>query len=325
MKTSTLFFISVVVSLFLLGVFALFFGTPGEEAATPDTPGTTQSSTTQTEVPAAKPQWPLDYTHAEPVEIPDVPELKKCRVGILVDLETRKVLWAKETEKSVSIASLSKMMTALLVMDSVRNAPGWSLAKEIKVTKAASKIQGVWLDPRESFTVEKLLQATIIRSYNDCAYLLAEAVAGGKIEDFVAMMNNKATALGMKNTRFFNPHGLPGNTADLDNRASMEDLVRLAEAYMKYPELMACSAMLGTTLNSPLRQKEPTKLDYTNKLLRTLEGCNGLKTGYTLRAGCCVAASVERDGRRLLCIVTGFEKAAERDAAVKKLVDRFFK
>lgn len=322
MKTSTLFYISLGIFLLGFGFFLLIINCvdPAGAEVTAEVP-------IVPEVPVEKYGKPLDYTQSAGAQIADIPEIKYCKAGILVDMNTRKVLWDKQAQKSVPIASMTKMMTALIVMDELEKNPEVNMNTMISVTDTAIKIKEgtVWLDRRESFSVEKLLQAAVIKSANDCAFLLAESFGKGNLEPFIQKMNQKTDVLKMKQTQFFNPHGLPGKSESLDNRASPEDLVFLAEAFMDNEVLMKYAATQRETLPSP-RRKVPTELLSTNRrLLQGLPGCDGLKTGFTQRAGFCLAASCQRDGRRLVCIVTGLDTSTNRFSLVKKLMEYGFK
>lgn len=333
MKTSTLFYISVLVFLFTIGILWLMFGGSGNADSanvTTNPDGGTEllpsenskPSISDPGAPALTAKKEFDFSHA--VEnFKSIPEISKCTAGILADLNTREVVWAKNANKAVPIASMTKLLTALLVAETAEKDPAKGYDVLVKVTPGAIKVNDgeVWLDHRESFTVEKLLQATLIRSANDCAVLLAEFYGNGKESVFIQKMNDRAKELGMKESRFFVPNGLPGKSAAQDNVSTPEEMLFLCEAFMKYPKLMEISAIERETLPSPQR-KVPTELLNTNRyLLRNVAGCTGLKTGFTDRSGFCVAASFERKGRRWVCVVMGLPDQKSRNELVKKLVE----
>ena len=157
--------------------------------------------------------------------------------GILVDIDNRKVLWAKKCRKSVPIASMTKMMTVLLVMENIDKNNGITLNTVIPVTNEAYKIGGsqVYLDPREKFPLKELLKTIMISSANDSAFLVAQYFGNGNVNTFVEAMNKKAKELNMPNAHFSNPDGLPEKYSGEDNKATAEGLVFLAEQLQKYP------------------------------------------------------------------------------------------
>lgn len=274
-----------------------------------------------------KPFRPLDYSKAKTGNLNREltlknPTLKKA-TGILVDLDSRKVLWQKEPDREVAIASLSKMMTLLIACETVSDpSSSFRLDTPVSITPESRNVppSGVAFQKDEaSFPLELLMIAAAVKSANDAAYLIAQTLGNGKVDNFVVMMNDRAKELGMNHTHFFNPHGLNGKTAKLDNKSTANDLVRLSEACLDCPMLHQWSAMRFASF------RIPNDLRNHNNLLpgaRTAcAGTTGLKTGFTQRAGFCVSAVCERKGRHLLAVVTGFSTARERDQFVRALFD----
>ena len=251
----------------------------------------------------------------------------KRATGILVDMDNRKVLWQKDSLKQVPIASLTKIMTLLLVYEDMLKADAdLHLNSPIQITPEARAVppSGVRFQPAEqSFPVEKLMLAAAIRSANDATHLLAQAFGNGSAQTFINRMNTRARELGMENTVFYNAHGLPGGKEHPDNKSTVTDLVRACEVFLTYPELREWSSMRIGTFR--------TKNDLVNHnhLLPggrySCQGVSGIKTGFTLNAGFCVAAVCTRNDRTLLAIVTGFGSAKERDGYVKNLLNWGFK
>ena len=272
---------------------------------------------------------PFIYQHAVNGNIRVLPLSKTATSGILVDLTTRNVLWAKNPQKSYPIASMTKLMTCLLAYEDVlagRN--GVTLKTPIQVSAAASKIGGsqVYLDPRETFTLEELMKATTIKSANDAAYQIAEFLGGGSVSSFVRRMNTRAAQLQMPNTHFYNPNGLPGNTAATDNSASPEGMARLAEETLRYPYLVKLSSTWMDTFRKPgekgyMQIKNHNYLLPSSRSAEAAAGVDGLKTGFIKRSGYCVTVTCLRDGHRLVAVVTGFPMRRERDRFVKDLLD----
>jgi serine-type D-Ala-D-Ala carboxypeptidase (penicillin-binding protein 5/6) len=269
---------------------------------------------------------PFVYRYATWGNISALPNSKLAGTGILVNVDSGNVLWAKNCRKSVPIASMTKMMTALLAFEATENNPDINLNTEIQVTKEAYKIGGsqVWLDPRESFTLKELLKTIMIKSANDSAYLVAQFIGGGDVSTFVQAMNEKAKKIGMPNAHFSNPDGLPERYSADDNRATAEGLVFLAEHLRQYPlaDKWAKTKIAWFRKDS----KNPTMLVTTNHLIRDgVTGVTGMKTGYTVHSGFCLTATCTRGEKNLVAVVTGFKSRKARDSFVKQLLNWGYK
>ncbi len=267
--------------------------------------------------PPAEPDPATPYDFAGARSHIGLPQENACATGILVDPATRKVLWAKKADQAVPIASMTKMMTLLLAEEAIAEG-GVSRDTVIRVTVAAYKIGGaqVWLDPRESFPLKELLKTIAIKSANDSAYLVGEYLGGGSMPAFIDAMNARAKELGMRHTVFYDAHGL-GDGAKRDNRASAHDMVILAEHLLAYPEVVR----LASTRLDSFRDGKMMLKNHNNLITQRVEGVDGLKTGYTERAGFCVTFTCKRGGRRLIGCVTGFKAHRDRDAFCKALLD----
>jgi serine-type D-Ala-D-Ala carboxypeptidase (penicillin-binding protein 5/6) len=260
-------------------------------------------------------------------DIPSLKRSKMAKTGILVDIDNRKVLWAKKCRKSVPIASMVKMMTVLLAFEQISNKDkDITLNTIIPVTVEAYKIGGhqVYLDPREKFSLKKLLKTIMISSANDSAYLVAQYLGNGNVDTFVKAMNKRAKELHMPNAHFSNPDGLPEKHSDKDNKATAEGLVFLAEQLLKYPLV---TKWANTRLDYFRKDtKKPMMLVNTNRLVRNkFNGITGMKTGYTRRSGFCLTATCDRNGKRLVAVVTGFNRDKERNEFVKNLLNWGYK
>ena len=234
--------------------------------------------------------------------------------GILVDIKTGKILWSKLSKQKKEIASMTKMMTVLLAMEAV-NRGEISLNNRIKVSRAASKIGGsqVFLDHRESFTLAELLKTIMISSANDSAYLVAETI-GGTVNNFVYKMNQRAKELGMYNTRYLNPHGLPVKNGG--NLSTAYDMAILANELLKHPQVV----IWASTWIDSIRDGKFQLVNH-NKLIKTCDGVDGMKTGYYKKAGYCVAATAIRNNRRFVVVVIGAKSKTLRNSFVKNLLD----
>ena len=258
-------------------------------------------------------------------------EINKCKQGVCIDLTNKKILWAKDEKKAGCIASMTKMMTVYLLMKDLKK-PGSQLTLETQVpaTPEACKTGGhqIYMDPKETFTIEELLKCVLIRSANDCAMLMGQFLAGGSEAVFVERMTNEAKAMGLNSFVFHNAHGLyelDKAGKRLENMGSPVELAFLAEQLMDIPEVMKWSATRHDCIreNSPNPKIKRFDLDSTNTLLgkASCPGVNGMKTGMTNGAGFCITATCERDGRRMVVVAMGCNNGKERDSLVGQILN----
>jgi D-alanyl-D-alanine carboxypeptidase (penicillin-binding protein 5/6) len=268
---------------------------------------------------------PYIYKNTIYGDLSAIPASKTATAGILVDLNTRQVLWAKNPRKAVAIASMTKMMTEFMVFEELAKRNDINLETQIPVTPTAAKIGGsqIYLDPRESFPLEDLLKAVMISSANDAAYLVAEYFGNGDVSSFVEKMNVRAKQLKLIGAKFYNPHGLPGDTAREDNICSPEGLVMLAERLLENPKAAEFARTKAATIRE--NTKKPFTLYTHNHLLGTCPGVNGMKTGYIKRSGFCITVTCQRGERKMAAAVTGFPSRKERDIFMAKLIDWGYK
>ena len=213
------------------------------------------------------------------------PELSAAAM-ILYEPRTGTVLREKKADEPMLIASTTKIMTALIVLEQCR------LQETVTITKAMCGAEGssIYLSEGQQFTVEDLLYALMLASANDAAEALAIHTAGS-IESFAALMNEKAAALGLANTHYANPHGLN----DPEHYSSARDLALLTAKAMENPIFCRLFSAREYELHG-------TVIENHNKLLASYEGCLGGKTGYTIAAGRTLVSCAERDGLRLICV-----------------------
>jgi D-alanyl-D-alanine carboxypeptidase (penicillin-binding protein 5/6) len=293
--------------------------TAGQGAETPD------GGATEDEPPAAASDAsyrPSFYTDAlAPLPAGIQAAARDCKAGVVVDWSARTVLWKKADETATPIASLTKMMTVLMVMEALEKDPQLTLKTPVRVTKQASGIGGreVWLDTHETFTIDELLKCTLIFSANDAAYLLGQFLAGGDMRTFVSRMNRRAKELGMTHFTFHNPNGLPEGAKRLENTGCVREISYLAGRLLEYPDVLKWSGTRVEHLESP-RRSPPTLLTTTNKLLGHVRGVNGMKTGYTDAAGWCMAATCNRDGRVVIVVLVGCSDSKARNALATQLI-----
>lgn len=242
----------------------------------------------------------------------------QSEAAVLMEYSTGEILVEKNPHRQLPPASITKMMVMLLVMEAVE-AGEIKLTDVVVTTPEAARMGGsqIWLEPGEEMTVADLMKAVGIVSANDASYALAEHVAGSH-EAFVELMNERATALGLKDTRFVNSTGLSPETGE-GNITSAYDMAVLARELLKHPTVLQWT---GTWIDS-LRGGE-SFLRNTNTLVRFYEGCDGLKTGYTEEAGFGLVGTAQRSNIRLIAVVLKAQSSAIRNNEITKLFNYGF-
>lgn len=238
-----------------------------------------------------------------------------AKSAILTERSTGTVLFEHDADKQMPPASITKVMTLLLVFEAM-DAGKFTMETEIVASEHACSMGGsqIWLEPGEAFTVNELLKAAAISSANDACVALGEAVSGSE-ETFVELMNERAAELGMKNTVFKNCTGLDAE----GHLSTARDIAIMSAELLRHPEIKNYSTVWMDSLRGG-----KTELTNTNRLVRFYKGCTGLKTGSTDGAGCCLSASAERDGMELISVTLGSPNTDERFAAGRKLLDYGF-
>lgn len=247
-------------------------------------------------------------------ELPPMQVEISAKAGILVDAGSGKVLMAQNAHEQLYPASVTKIMTLLLVVEAIDEGR-ISLTDTVTASREACEKGGsqIWLEEGEQMTVDELLKAAAVASANDACEALAEYVAGSSTA-FVKMMNERAKELGMNDTNFENCTGLD-DTAE-NHKTSAYDIALMSRELLKHQRIIQYT----TIWMDSLRGGE-TELTNTNKLVRFYEGATGLKTGTTSKAGCCVAASAERNGLHLIAVVLGSETSDARFASARAMLD----
>jgi D-alanyl-D-alanine carboxypeptidase len=244
-----------------------------------------------------------------------------ARAGLLYDLSSDKVLWEKNMHNAYPIASLTKMMVGLLVIEDIyAGKTSWN--SMVRVTPEATRAGGfmVSLKSGSSLSVEDLLKAALISSGNDAAYLLAQYL-GGTEQKFVNRMNGRAEQLGMKSTRFSNPTGMPAPNSRNDNHSSPSDLLILCREILKYDELLWIARMSESTIS---QRGKIIKLRNHNRLVALYDEVDGFKTGYTRNAKFCLAATANKNGRRIIAIALGVESQDLRNQFVGNMLSQSY-
>lgn len=257
-------------------------------------------------------------TFAERTKIPDV-SAEPYRSAILLNAATGEVLFEKNADTAVYPASSLKLMVLLVILERIEQ--GFlNLDDIVQVTVEAYRMGGsqVYLDPKEQFPVEELLYALMIQSANDAAVALASHVAGSK-EAFVELMNQKAQELGMSKTTFYSVHGLPPSNGQGVDVSSARDFGILCRYMSTKPEVFKyTSAKVRDFRGGEFIMRTH------NHLLKQVDGCDGFKTGYFVKAGFSIAATAKRRGVRIIAIVMGSKNRKVRDAKAIELINKGF-
>lgn len=234
--------------------------------------------------------------------------------AILIDADSGKVLAAQNENKRLYPASVTKIMSILLVAEAIDSG---EISFDTEVTASAEACEKggsqIWLEPGEVMTVDELLRAAVIGSANDATAALAELVSGSE-GAFVTMMNDRAMELGMKNTFFENCTGLD-DTAE-KHLTTAADIAIMSRRLLKHKWITEYTTVWMDTLRNG-----ETELTNTNKLIRFYEGATGLKTGTTSKAGSCLSASANRNNTHLIAVVMGAPTGNDRFSDAKALLN----
>ena len=251
--------------------------------------------------------------------------LKKYRPNykalLLADADTGRVLYAEQESRKIYPASLVKMMSVLLTLEAVESGKT-SLDEIVTASTKASKIGGtqVYLKEGETFSLRELLKAVIVRSANDATMAIAEHVAGNE-EAFVRLMNQRAKELGMSQTTFQSPHGLPPSRGEKHDITTAYDLYLLANYVLRHhPEYLQWSSIELDSFRNGTFQLVNTN----RRLMRAYEGMDGMKTGFYSQAGFNLVSTAKRDSRRLISVVIGSPTVKWRSRITSYLLDKGF-
>ena len=240
-----------------------------------------------------------------------------CISAVLMEAETGTVLYNKNGSEALPPASVTKIMTLLLVMEAI-DTGRLKLNDTLQVSEYAASMGGsqVYLEPGEEISVEDLIKSVVIASANDAAVTLAEAVAGSET-GFITMMNERAKSLGMSNTNFENATGLD-DTA-VNHVTSAIDIAIMSRKLISHPLILNYSSIWMDSIRNGA-----FGLTNTNRLVRFYNGATGLKTGSTSKAKFCISATAKRDGMHLIAVIMGAPTRDIRNEAAKKLLDHGF-
>ena len=238
----------------------------------------------------------------------------------LMDVATGTLLYESDSHARLAPASVTKVMTMLLIMEAVDSGK-ISMTDTVTASEAAAAKGGsqIYLKVGETMSVSDMLKSIAVSSANDCACAMAEHIAGSE-EAFVAQMNQRAAELGMLDTHFVNCTGLDDGENASEHKTSAYDIALMSRELMKnHPDIKKFTTIwMDTVRNGTFG------LSNTNKLIRFYQGATGLKTGFTSGAGYCLSATAQRDGMELIAVVMGADTSANRNAACKQLLDYGF-
>ena len=240
-----------------------------------------------------------------------------CKSAILIEANTGTVLYEKNADQGLPPASVTKVMTLLLVMEAIESGK-ISYEDMVSASAYACSMGGsqIYLRENEEMSVEDLLKSVVIASANDAAVALAEYVCGSE-DAFVVKMNEKAKSLGMNNTHFENTNGLDDTVQN--HILSARDIAIMSRELIKYPKITEYSSIWMDTIRNG-----EFGLTNTNRLIRFYKGATGLKTGSTDKAGFCISATAKRGDMSLICVVMGAETRDIRNSIATKLLDYGF-
>ena len=238
--------------------------------------------------------------------------------AIVVDAATGDVLFEDRADARAYPASVVKLMVLLLILDAV-DAGHLTLEDQVKVTAESSTIGGsqVYLKDFEVFSIDELLYALTVMSANDAAVALATHYMGSK-ETFVHLMNKRAEKIGMNNTVFHSVHGLPPGRGQKPDVSTPRDIAKLCREVLKKPDALRYTSTWRRYFRT--EAKEPFLLENRNPLIKTMDGCDGLKTGFFWAAGFSIAATAADEGNRAIAVVLGAKSQRTRDKKAEKLL-----
>lgn len=243
---------------------------------------------------------------------------KQARSAVIMDYSTGKILYEKDAHEKLPMASITKIMTLLLIMEAI-DAGKLKLSDPIKTSDYAASMGGsqIFLEAGETMSAEDMIKGIAVASANDACVAMAEHLYGSE-EDFVAQMNRRAKELGMDDTHFVNCNGLPAQ----GHYSSAHDVALMSRQLLKHSEITKWTSVYSDYLRK--NSDHPLWLVNTNKLVRFYDGADGLKTGYTAEAKFCLSATAQRNGFRAIAVVMGEPKPTVRNAEVSAMLNWTF-
>ncbi|MBA2873323.1 D-alanyl-D-alanine carboxypeptidase family protein [Thermaerobacillus caldiproteolyticus] len=255
--------------------------------------------------------------HAEE-KAKNVDLVTSARSAVLIERDTGTILYEKNAHEKLPPASMTKIMTMLLIMEAIDKGE-LTFNEKVRTSEYAASMGGsqIFLEPGEEMTVDELLRGIAIGSGNDASVAMAERIAGSE-EAFVDMMNKKAKELGLKDTSFKNATGLPAQ----GHYSTAYDMAMMARELLKYDKITKYTGKYEDYLRENTDKK--FWLVNTNRLVKFYPGVDGLKTGFTNEAKYCLTATAKKDGMRVIAVIFGAPTSKERNAQITKMLDYAF-
>jgi len=262
---------------------------------------------------------PNTYVFGEEEKDDEVKDLaQEAKSAILMEQDTGKFLFDKNANEKLPPASMTKVMTLLLIMEELDKG-SFTLDEKVRVSENAASMGGsqVFLEAGEEITIEDLIKSIAVASGNDASVAMAEKIAGSE-KAFVEKMNQKVKELGLENTKFQNSSGLPAK----EHYSTAQDMAVIANELLKYEEITEYTSIY----EDYLRKGEENEfwLVNTNKLVKFYSGVDGLKTGFTNEAKYCLTATAKRENMRVITVVMGADSPKERNKAITEMFDYAF-
>jgi serine-type D-Ala-D-Ala carboxypeptidase (penicillin-binding protein 5/6) len=251
------------------------------------------------------------------------------RGGLLYDVEAKKIVWQKDMGMSYPIASLTKMMVALLTVEDINagkftweDKVSWERVVVTRKKIGRRKYKSTSHFQTVTYSLRDVFKNTMIASNNEAAEQMAKFIGCGDMSATIARMNERAVALGMEKTYYGNPSGLPGSSFIYDNSASSTDLLKLTLEMLNHPVILDIAGLGYTDISNgkgttTIRNHNRLTIDFTGEV-------DGMKTGYTKRAGFCLVATVKKCDHRLISIVLGARDRNQRNEVVKDMVNDYY-
>ncbi|MEW9669666.1 D-alanyl-D-alanine carboxypeptidase family protein [Ammoniphilus sp. 3BR4] len=241
-----------------------------------------------------------------------------AKSAILIEVDTGTVIYEKNSHEKLPPASITKVMTMLLIMEAIDRGE-LKLTDKVRTSEYAASMGGsqIFLEPGEMMSVDEMLKGIAIASGNDASVAMAEHLAGTE-EAFVSKMNQKVKELGLKNTNFANTNGLPST----NHFSTAYDIAMMSRELLKHEEITKYTSLYQDYLRK--ESNRPFWLVNTNKLVRFYPGADGLKTGYTSEAKFCLTATAKRDNMRIVAVVMGEPDSKTRNKEITQMFDYAF-
>ncbi|WP_336786827.1 D-alanyl-D-alanine carboxypeptidase family protein [Paenibacillus sp. MMO-177] len=261
---------------------------------------------------------PVPGTQGQQQQTASLDLAPSARSAVLMDADSGTVIYEKDSNVKLPPASITKVMTMLLIMEALDDGK-IKLTDKVPTSEYAASMGGsqIFLEPGEEMTVDEMLKGIAMASGNDASVAMAEKLAGSE-QQFVAMMNEKAKQLGLQNTHFANCNGLPA----ADHYTSAHDIAVMSRELLKHSEITKYTGAYQDYLRKS--SEKPFWLVNTNKLVRFYSGADGLKTGFTNEAKFCLTATAKRDNLRVIAVVMGEPNTKTRNAEVSQMLDFTF-